>query len=108
MKMAGWFREQVEASEDFVLMAPVPLNLVCFRYQPNTSLSQEELNAINEKLMHFLNNGGKLFMSHTKLKGYFTLRIVIGNTDVNEEHIHQAWHLIQKTARSLNISATAN
>ena len=104
MQMAIWLKEQIEGSDDFVLMAPVPLNLVCFRYQPDRSLSQGESNALNEKLMHILNDSGKLFMSHTKLNGFFTLRMVIGNTDVNEQHVYQAWDLIQKTARSLNIS----
>lgn len=104
MQMGIWLKEQIEGSDDFVLMAPVPLNLVCFRYQPDRSLSQGESNALNEKLMHILNDSGKLFMSHTKLNGFFTLRMVIGNTDVNEKHVHQAWDLIQKTARSLNIS----
>ena len=108
MKMATWLKKQIEASEDFVLMAPVPLNLVCFRYSPDKPLSKEELNATNEQLMHILNDGGKLFMTHTKLSGYFTLRMVIGNTDVNEQHVWNAWDLIQKTARSLNISTIAN
>ncbi len=99
MQMASWLKQQIEASEDFSLLAPVPLNLVCFHYHPGKSLSKETLNKLNEKLMQTLNDSGKLFMSHTKLNGYFTLRMVIGNTDVKERHVREAWDLIQKTAR---------
>ena len=108
MKMAAWLKEQVQASDDFVLMAPVPLNLVCFRYRPEKAFNKKALNALNDNLLNTLNASGRLFMTHTKLNGYFTLRLVIANTDVNERHVQDAWDLIKKTARSLNTSTTAN
>ncbi len=31
LKMAQWFKQQVDESEDFEVLAPVPLNTICFR-----------------------------------------------------------------------------
>ncbi len=87
-KFAGW----IAADERFELMAPHPLNLVCFRLKSGDD--------DNERLMHTLNRSGKLYLSHTKLNGKFTLRFCIGQTYVEERHVESAWREIQRAAGS--------
>ena len=67
------------------------------------NLKLEELNAINKLLMESLNNSGKIFLSHTKLNGTFVLRIVIGQTEVEQRHIEKAWNLIVNQSKKLSI-----
>jgi aromatic-L-amino-acid decarboxylase len=86
-ELASW----VEADPDFELAAPVPVNLVCFRH-----VGGDE---VNEAIMHRLNESGKLFLTHTKLGGRFTLRLSIGQTRTQERHVRQAWDLIREAAR---------
>ncbi|MCI0472435.1 MAG: pyridoxal-dependent decarboxylase, partial [Ignavibacteria bacterium] len=45
---------QIHSEKNFEILAPLTANLVCFRYCPQGK-TEEELNAINEKLMHSLN-----------------------------------------------------
>src|SRR5438105_2028837 len=78
-KFVAWLR----ADSRFEIVAPVSLNLVCFRLKGPDSVS--------ETLMQKLNSSGKLFLSHTKLKGQFAMRICIGQTYTEEEHIRAAW-----------------
>jgi aromatic-L-amino-acid/L-tryptophan decarboxylase len=93
--------ERIRASGDFELLAPVPLNTLCFRYHPSGITSEEELNRMNAELLERVNRTGKAFLTHTKLREAFTIRMVIGQTEVQETHVAATWDLLQSTARSL-------
>jgi len=101
IRMAYDLAEQMRASGDFELLAPAPLNVLCFRYHPAGIRSDETLNELNARLLESLNATGKLYLTHTKLGGNFTLRLVIGQTNVQPPHVGNAWRLIQHVARSL-------
>jgi aromatic-L-amino-acid/L-tryptophan decarboxylase len=90
---AGW----VAATEDWRLMAPVPFSLVCFRYAP-AGATDEECDAMNEAIMHAVNAGGEVFLSHTKMRGRFTLRLAIGNIRTEERHVALAWDRLRVAA----------
>ncbi len=92
---------QIEQSDDFELLAPVPVALVCFRYHPKGVDDTATLNQLNEALLAKLNSTGKLYMTHTKLNGAYTLRMSIAQTNVQHEDVSNAWELIQQTARSI-------
>ena len=83
IELAQQFVSWVEADERFELVAPVPLNLVCFRHRGGDD--------VNEKLMNQLNESGKIYLTHTKLDGRFVLRMAIGQTETEQEHVEQAW-----------------
>lgn len=89
---------------DFEILAPVSICVVCFRYNPG-GLNGEQLNSLNEKLNHNLNDSGKLYLSHTVLNGKYTLRMVTAQTNVTASHVEKAWNLIKEKARSLNSAA---
>jgi aromatic-L-amino-acid decarboxylase len=88
-QLAAW----IDASDDFELVAPVPLNLVCFRHRGGDELSQ--------RLLERLNETGELFMSHAVLNGAYTLRLCVGQTHTGAEHVERAWRLIRETAAAL-------
>lgn len=93
---------QINNSDSFELLAPVPFATLCFHYKPKNITDTETLNNLNQLLMETLNDSGKLYLTHTKLNGIFTLRLVIGQTYQEEHHIQEAWQRIQETAASLN------
>jgi aromatic-L-amino-acid/L-tryptophan decarboxylase len=86
---AGW----IQASADFELLAPVPLNLVCFAHRSGDDF--------NRRLLECLNQTGRLYMTHTQLNGRYTLRFCVGQTHTTSEHVNRAWALIQDTARAM-------
>lgn len=90
-EFAGW----VEEAEGWELTAPVPLNTVCFRRNPG-GLSEEDLATVNEELMHRVNAEGTIFLTHTKLKGKYTLRLAVGQTKTERRHVREAWEALQK------------
>ncbi|KPJ88104.1 MAG: amino acid decarboxylase [Spirochaetes bacterium DG_61] len=91
-EFAGW----IEEDERFELVVPVSLNLVCFRYNPKgKNLPEEKLEGLNNALLNNLNRSGKLFLTHTKLGGKYTLRLCIGQTNTERRHVEDAWNMIQ-------------
>ncbi len=88
-QFVGW----VEQDDRFELMAPTPLNLVCFRHKAGDDL--------NQALMDRLNASGDLYLTHTKLKGVFTLRMSIGQEQTEARHVQYAWERIQQEAEAL-------
>jgi aromatic-L-amino-acid decarboxylase len=99
--IAARLSEMISEEADFEILAPVIISVVCFRYSPK-GYSEEQVNAVNEKLNHQLNDSGKIYLSHTVLNGKYTLRMVTAQTDVTLAHVERAWDLIRKTARELN------
>ena len=93
--------EKIVLDKDFEILAPVNFTLICFRYKPKEINSEDELNKINEHLLHSVNNTGKLFISHTKLNGKYSLRLVAAQTNVTKKHLEKAWELIKQKADSL-------
>jgi aromatic-L-amino-acid decarboxylase len=91
--LAGW----VDAHPDFERLAPVPFSVVCLRAKPlDRAMSDAELDAFNEALMHRVNASGDIFLSHTKLRGVFTIRVAIGNIRTSEAHVRRLWDLVQE------------
>ncbi len=88
--LARRFAAWVRASDRFELAAEPPLNLVCFRHRGGDEATQ--------RLMERLNQSGKLFLTHTRLNGKFTLRFSIGQTRTELRHVERAWQLMNELA----------
>lgn len=101
INLANELKSWIEEDGRFEMLAPVTFNLVCFRFHPETINGVEHLNALNESLLHKVNDSGKIYLTHTKLKGNYTLRMVIGQTDVERRHVVEAWETISKIADEL-------
>jgi aromatic-L-amino-acid decarboxylase len=96
-ELAREFASWVDATDDWELLAPVPFALVCFRYAP-PAMPEPERDRVNEAIMHRVNAGGAVFLSHTKLDGRFTLRLSIGNIHTDEEHVRAAWEQLREAS----------
>ncbi|HXW08639.1 MAG TPA: pyridoxal-dependent decarboxylase [Vicinamibacterales bacterium] len=97
MRLAQLFAGWVDASTDFVRVAPVPFSVVCFRADADDSF--------NERLLEAVNATGEVFLSHTRLHDRFVLRLAIGNLRTTEAHVARAWALLQEHATALRESA---
>lgn len=101
IELAQAQKKVLENDKDFELLAPVPINTLCFRFHPSHIDDKKKLNELNSKLLAKVNESGELFITHTKLNGVFTLRMVIGNTKVQQRHVEEAWKLIKQKAKEL-------
>jgi aromatic-L-amino-acid decarboxylase len=100
--MAREFAEWVDLSPDFERLAPVPFSVVCFRAHPQNISNESELDTLNETLMEEVNRRGKVYLSHTKLRGMFTLRLAIGNIRTTREYVKLAWDDLNEVLASAN------
>lgn len=97
------FADWVEADPLFELLAPVPLNTVCFRLNPGPAthgsvVEEETLTALNQRLMREVNDSGRIFFTHTRLGERFCLRLSIGQTRTERRHVLDAWQAIRHSA----------
>lgn len=101
VSLAQKLHKIIENDTSFEIMAPVPLNTVCFRYKPQQIKNRDEINHLNEILLTHINKTGKLYLTHTKLNGNYVIRMVTAQTNVQEDHILRAWDIIKETANGL-------
>ncbi len=101
IRIGQWLKGAVERHPHFELLAPVPLNLVCFRFHPPHLQDETELNTLNERLLQKLNESGKILLTQTRLNGKYTLRLVAGQVETRLEDVQVGWALICETAASL-------
>lgn len=93
-ELAGWVR----GDPRFELMAPVPLNMVCFRVR---GPGDEAANARTLALLHALNEGGATFLSDTVLRGRRAIRFCIGQASTTRAHVERAWEEVVATTDRL-------
>ncbi|HOW64136.1 MAG TPA: pyridoxal-dependent decarboxylase [Candidatus Paceibacterota bacterium] len=94
VRLARELAREIQASADFELVLPPPLNLICFRHRAGDEF--------NRRLLEALNRSGRIYLTHTLLKERFVLRLCVGQTQTREPHVREAWDLIRQTARALS------
>ncbi|MEM7660443.1 MAG: aminotransferase class I/II-fold pyridoxal phosphate-dependent enzyme, partial [Bacteroidota bacterium] len=97
-QQAQAFGQWVQDHPDFEVMAPISMNLVCFRFAKS---GVPDLDAFNAELVARLNGSGKMYLTHTKLHGTYVLRFVPGATRLQASDVQAAWQLILDTADEL-------
>ncbi|GBC82687.1 L-2,4-diaminobutyrate decarboxylase [bacterium HR10] len=103
VRLAQQFAAWVDADPDFERMAPTPLSTVCFRARPQSlAASGADLDRFNEALLEAVNATGECFLSHTRVRGRFTLRLAIGNLRTSERHVRRAWDVVRAHAARLH------
>jgi len=75
------------------------LNFTCFRLQPEGIDDPEKLNRLNEAFLEEINRDGKLFLTHTRIGELYTLRMILGQTYVEEHHVDLALEQIAAAAQ---------
>ncbi|HEY7131411.1 MAG TPA: pyridoxal-dependent decarboxylase [Candidatus Limnocylindrales bacterium] len=97
-ELAGW----IDDEPDWNRLAPVPFSTVCFRHVPPDLVGEEgAIDAHNAAIMDAVNRSGEAFLSHTKLRGRFTIRLAIGNLRTERRHVARAWELLQAAAEEV-------
>jgi aromatic-L-amino-acid decarboxylase len=95
LDLAQLFKSWVEDADDFELLAPAPLQTVCFRYRPAGVDDEADLADLNKRLMDAVNASGRIFITHTKLDEKFCLRLSVGQISTRKRHIEEAWLVLQ-------------
>jgi aromatic-L-amino-acid/L-tryptophan decarboxylase len=88
VEQASELQKLVEASEHLEVVAPVPLNIVCFRFI-SPGLPLDDLNRINQEILWLLQERGLAVPSSTIIDGKFCLRAAIVNHRTNSDDLQR-------------------
>lgn len=91
---------RVSADPELELLAPVPLNVVCFRYAP-AGVERARLDDINQELLLRVQESGEAVPSSTVLRGRFALRVAIVNHRTREADLDRLLLAIHRFGREL-------
>lgn len=97
--LAARAHDALSAEPDFEITSPLRLALFTFRHRPE-GLSDEALDAHNERLLAALNDTGQVYFTQTRVNGRYVIRFQVGQTNTEARHVDAALDLIRKTART--------
>lgn len=80
IELARYLAKRVDAEPKLESLAPVPLNINCFRYRADTT----DMNALNEEIVFELQETGVAVPSTTLLHGELAIRVNITNHRTQE------------------------
>ena len=78
VEQAHYFGQLVKNEPTMELLAPIGMDIVCFRFNPG-GLNDDELDALNKEILMQLHEKGVAVPSYTTLHGKYCLRIAIAN-----------------------------
>lgn len=78
IRQARYLAEKIEKEPKLELMAPVALNVVCYRYKP-ADYPEERLDALNKSIVMAVQDQGIAVPTSTILNGHYVIRAAITN-----------------------------
>ncbi len=95
VEQARYLARRVTENPQLELLAPVPLNVVNYRFDPGDR-DGERLDAVNHDILVRLHEDGIAAPSHTRLGGCFALRVCITNHRTRRDDLDL---LVRETVR---------
>jgi len=90
---------EVAATPNWRVVAPVPLQTVCIRHEPE-GLTGEALDAHTRAWAQAVNESGEAYLTPATLDGQWMVRISIGALPTEAADIAQTWATIRRLAES--------
>lgn len=100
MTLAGQAEEYIRASPILEMLNPASLGIVCFRVNPEASaLDEEALEKINRNVLARVFWEDPAFMSSTRLRKRFSLRLCIVNYTTTWDDVRETLEAIERFGR---------
>jgi glutamate/tyrosine decarboxylase-like PLP-dependent enzyme len=94
-RLASYLAERIQRHDELELLAPVPLNIVCFRYRSDDS------DRVNQDIVAAVQRAGLVAPSSTRVAGVFAIRAAIFNHRTTVHDIDQLLEEVLRHARQL-------
>jgi len=94
---AQWFAQEVRATPDWCVLAPVPLQTVCVRHEP-PGLEGEALDRHTLDWVERVNNSGGAYLTPSILDGRWMVRVSVGSLTTERQHVEALWELMRRAA----------
>jgi aromatic-L-amino-acid decarboxylase len=97
LENAQWLAAQVRAAPAWRVLAPVALQTVCVRHEPD-GLAGEALDAHTQRWAERLNRSGLAYVTPAVLDGRWMVRLSIGALDTERRHVEELWRNVRTAA----------
>ena len=94
LENAQWLAAQVMATAGWRLLAPVPLQTVCLRHQPD-GLDGEDLDRHTQAWCDRINRSGAAYLTPATLDGRWMVRVSVGAEQTERMHVERVWNIMQ-------------
>lgn len=88
----------IDKDDSLELMAPAPLSIVCFRYNPD-GMDEDGLNELNDRVINEIEADGRVFLTGTKIDGKTALRVCFINHRTEREDLHYLKDVVMEIAK---------
>lgn len=99
-RLAQAWARWVEADSRFVLAAPLPMAVVCFRFAP-PGHDEAACDRLNAEIVQAVNASGEGYLTQTRVAGRVVMRVGIGNILTTERHLANVWARLVREAERL-------
>ena len=107
MKWSVALADRLRAEPDFTIHTEPVLSLFTFLYTPPEKGENrvheggefEHEEALNAQLVADLNNDGRIYVTQTRVDGRFVIRFTVGQFNVEEKDVMDAFDVITEIAR---------
>jgi aromatic-L-amino-acid/L-tryptophan decarboxylase len=100
MANAIWLAEQVRSAPQWRVLAPVPLQTVCVRHEPE-GLAGEALDRHTLGWAERVNRSGDAYLTPAQLDGRWMVRVSIGAIPTELRHVEALWSSLQREAAEM-------
>jgi aromatic-L-amino-acid decarboxylase len=96
---AQWLADCVREKPGWRLLAPVPLQTLCVRYEP-PGLEGESLDRHTQAWADRINRSGAAYLTPATLDGRWMVRVSIGGLLTERTHVEQLWAVMRREAEA--------
>jgi aromatic-L-amino-acid/L-tryptophan decarboxylase len=97
MANAQWLADEVAATPDWRVLAPVPLQTVCVRHEPE-ALEGDALDAHTTAWVEVVNRSGAAYLTPAVLDGRWMARVSIGTLATEQADVAAVWAAMREAA----------
>lgn len=94
LENARWLADQIATTPGWRVLAPVPLQTVCVRHEPE-GIVGDALDTYTLAWAARLNQSGVTYVTPALLDGRWMVRISIGAEQTERRHVQELWRLLQ-------------
>jgi len=98
LRNAQWLSAQVDRTPGWRRVAPVPLQTVCVRHEPE-GLSDDALDQHTRRWAQAINDSGAAYVTPAMAGGRWMVRVSIGIESTEAQHVEQLWQIMQDAAK---------
>jgi aromatic-L-amino-acid decarboxylase len=97
LENARWLADQARSAPRWRVLAPVPLQTVCLRHQPE-GVDGEDLDRHTLAWADRVNRSGEAYLTPAVLEGRWMVRVSVGAELTERSHVEALWRLIRREA----------